>query len=283
MTFLRHIFFHITLIVFAVVQANALETNSMTDFYYLSVNAKGIHTTVLLNDVPLVNLKDGSSIVTEVPVGGWLIPGLNTLNIIGRALPGSETITGEVSVSVFQHDNSFDFPTAKKTYAALNFPLETSDLNQTVESVKLEFQFKEPTKIRLWKDAQVIIELTEKDKAEIMDLVNQFGQSVINGDIENAIFLQQYKINDDSLSEGTDAEEIKHAVKANYGWLKSQKGIRLHPHNKEHLNFSLMGNEKVVKITEQSDNEIIRLESDELMFEIPVFVSKINGKWTIVR
>jgi hypothetical protein len=283
MKFIKIFSLYILLLTFSSVQSGDMENNSMTELYYLSVNAKNIHATVLLNEVPLVDLKDGSNIITEVPIGGWLIPGHNNLEILVKALPESDTILGEITVGVFQHDHTFDVPTAKKIYATLNFPNKDSNLKQLEERVGLDFEFNEKLSTKLWEDAQIINGLSEKDKSIIMELVNQLGDAVVTGDIDKAISLQQYKIKDDSLAEGSDPAEIQNVLKTNYSWLKSQEGIKLIPYRESEQTFSIMGKNKVVKITDNNYNEILRLESDELMFEIPVFVSRIDGNWLIVR
>jgi hypothetical protein len=279
-------FFHTSIItIFLIVSlvVEAKEKNSMPDLYFLAVNSNSIYTTVLLNDVPLIDLRDGSSVMNETPVAGWLIPGSNTLKLVVRAAPEKERITGDVSASIYLHDNTSDVPKPLKVLAEIRFPNEDSDPDKKLDTVERVFEFSGDTKARLWSEAQSISSINEGDKSEMLSLVEALGNAIIKGDIDKAIELQKYKIMDDAIIEGDSPEDIEMVVKANYNWLQSQEGIALHHYNSNEVEYSLMAHDKVVKLTKNSGEEILQLESSDLFFEIPVFVSKINGAWKIVR
>jgi hypothetical protein len=263
--------------------SGAKEQVTLPDLYFLAVNSKSIHTTVLFNDVPLVDVKEGESIMSEIPVTGWLLPGDNTLKIIARAAPGAERITGEVSAAVYHHDNSSDVPKPLETYATIKFPAEESDLEKKAQSVEVTFDFSEELKAELWREAETLSVITESDKSEILSLVDGLGKAIVKGDIDKAIELQKYKIKDDALIEGNSSEEIEQALRANYAWLKDQKGIELRTYNPREIVYSLMAKNRVVKLTKSAGEEVLQIESSDLSIEVPVFVSKINGVWKIVR
>jgi ribosomal protein S12 methylthiotransferase accessory factor YcaO len=109
------------------------------------------------------------------------------------------------------------------------------------------------------------------------------GRAIVNGDVDKAIDLQKYKIKDDALVEGNLSEEIEQALRANYAWLKDQKRIELRTYNPREIECSLMANNRVVKLTRSAGEEVLQIESSDLSIEVPVFVSKINGVWKIVR
>jgi hypothetical protein len=273
----------IVMFLMASLTAEAREKNNMTDIYFLVVNSNNIYATVLLNDVPLVDLKDGSSIMNEIPVAGWLMPGSNALKIIARAKPEVDRITAEISASIYLHDSTSDVPKPLKTVATIKFSGEDSDFEKNEESVEITFEFSGEVKAKLWSEAETLSTISEKDKSVIISLVDGLGKAIINGEIDRAIDLQSYKIMDDALIEGSTPEEIEQAIKANYTWLKGQKGIELHKYNQREIEYTFMDKNKVVKLTRDGGEEILQLESSDLFFEIPVFVSKINGVWKIVR
>ncbi|MEJ2395194.1 MAG: hypothetical protein P8045_12080, partial [Candidatus Thiodiazotropha sp.] len=138
-------------------------------------------------------------------------------------------------------------------------------------------------KAELWREAETLSVITESDKSEILSLVDGLGKAIVKGDIDKAIELQKYKIKDDALVEGNSSEDIEQALRANYAWLKDQEGIELRTYNPREIVYSLMANNRVVKLTKSAGEEVLQIESSDLSIEVPVFVSKINGVWKIVR
>ncbi len=49
--------------------------------------------------------------------------------------------------------------------------------------------------------------------------------------------------------------------------------------------FKLVANDKLIYVTDAKGNDVIKTKSskDAGVFEIPVYISKINEKWTLVR
>ena len=261
----------------------AEEKNSMPELYFLAVNSSSIRTVILLNDVPLVDLKDGSSVVHETPVAGWLMPGTNSLKIRAWAAPEMETITGNVSASIYLHDPASEVPKPLKILAQAAYPNEDSDTKRKQHSLEVIFDYEAGTPARLWREAQTIASITERDRLEMLSLVDGLGDAITNGDIDKAIEYQKFKIQDDALLEGDSVKEIEMAVSANYTWLQGQQGLELRNYDPEGIQYLEMADHKVIKLVQDSGDEILQFESSDLFFEMPVYVSKINGAWKIVR
>jgi hypothetical protein len=85
------------------------------------------------------------------------------------------------------------------------------------------------------------------------------------------------------LVEGNLSEEIEQVLRANYAWLKNQKGIELCTYNPREIEYSLVAKNRVIKLTKSAGEEVLQIESSDLSIETPVFVSKINGVWKVVR
>jgi hypothetical protein len=259
------------------------ESSSVPEMYFLAVNSKDSFSTILLNDVPIVDLDDGTSVKSEVPVTEWLIPGTNILKVVERTNKELSGVTGEVSASIYLHDKTSDVPRPLKFLAEIKFHNEHIDRDKQLNIMEREFEFIGDTKARLWSEAQNIYKIDQKDKSEINSLVESLGSAIVNGDINTAVDLLKYKIKEDALIENTSQIEIEKAVRANYKWLLSQEGIVLNSSSSHDVNYSIMAHHKVVKITKKSGEEVLQIKSKDLLFEIPLFVSKIGGKWNIVR
>ncbi len=259
------------------------ENPKVTNLYFLTVEATNAHTRILVNDVPLVDLKGGTGTNTEKPVANWLMPGTNTLTIEVDALPGQETINGNVNASIFLHDSSAEVPTPKKIYTNLSFPGENTDLSAATQAVEKTFKFEGNPNARLWQEAEPVLSISAQDKKDILALVDRLEQALVNSNNDEAVTLQQYKISEDARIEGHLPDEIKEATKNTYRWLSQQNGLFLIPFDKADTVFTSVSKNTLVKVSKPSGDAIVQLKSDALFFEVPVYVAKISGSWIIAR
>lgn len=254
----------------------------MTKQYFISVQATGLHAAVKINDLPVIILNEGSELVTEKPVTTWLKNGDNALSAALIPLPGQDEIAGKLTAKLFLHDETKEAPTPQEVLAEIVYPiLDTGSEVQTRANISQSFEFNVAI-TKLWQEADPIHELTEQDKSDIQSLVLQLQNALIN-DGNEAVKLQEYKVREDAIAEGKDADQVIKATKTTYNWLAQQPNVTAVTVEPADLRYTIGGNNNVVFVSKANLENALQLENDDLFFEIPIYVGKISGTWKLVR
>lgn len=254
-----------------------------TEYYFLSIKAEGLHATVKFNNLPLIIHNEGVELTTEKMVTSWLMDNLNMITIDIAALPEQEKITGTLHISLFLHDNSAEAPTSKEVLAELTYPDPDNQVErETTDSLMVEFQYTKGVMTQLWKQAPPIQTLTNSDKQTIHSLIIDLQKALIT-DGSKAAALQQYKIQEDALAERKDPKKIQTATETTYKWLASQPDVKALPLSVEDMIYTIGGRNNVIFVSRPNFENALQLESEDLFFEVPIYVGKIEGQWTLVR
>lgn len=272
------------LLIFSLLLANdAIGKGSRSmELYYLHLETKNAIVTVLLNDAPIVKSNELDSISTVEPINTWLLDAHNSLSLkIEKPSDDGKEYLPSISASIFLHDDASETPKPKEILVTVEFSGDTESNYPATISKEINATFSVGTK--LWREATPVSSLTDTDKKTIISLVNAFSNSLYTSDIMQAIKLQQYKIEDDAIAENKPVTQIENAVKTNYHWLSEQKGIVSHPLSVDTATFSACYDNRLIYIQRINGDEAVMLESDDLYFDVPIYVSKINGEWNIVR
>jgi len=263
----------------------ASESTRLPEYYYLSVKTKDVKFIMGINNAPLIRDDEGDGIITAEPVSTWLIKGENTLSInLYKLDDKSKTRSPSVEVQLYLHDSAFTTPTPKKVIAEYYYPPRKDE--KTTEfplSKSISFNFPVNVGTQLWKEAETLSDVSENDKNEIIVLIKALETSLLNKDISSTISLQKYKIQDDALAEKKPVEQLENATRKSYEWLNEQRGLTINNITLNDTSFKICCKNKVVFVSRINGTDALQLESDDLYFDIPIFVSKINKKWTIVR
>ncbi|HED33115.1 MAG TPA: hypothetical protein ENJ08_02710 [Gammaproteobacteria bacterium] len=276
--------------------------------YYLKANISNAIATIYLNDAPLISSTDLNNLRTQEPVNLWLLPGSNTLSfkihpsINKNSANSPEDQAGdqaELQLEVFSHTTSGSNPGSKKIIASLNYrhsgtPAQLSTGLIQEKSVNFDFNFAIP--VRLWHQASIISSIDNNDRKAITRLIESLSNSITNRNTTAAINLQAYKIAEDALAENKTEERLRTITANTYKWLFTQKNLKLKntrdsSSQTEKFRFSLCCNNRLIHVTRYiTDHDIgpvnenaIVFESDDLFFDINIFMAKIEGKWVIAR
>jgi hypothetical protein len=253
-----------------------------TGVYYLHLETRHAIVTVLLNGAPVVKLREQDSVSTDEPINLWLLDSHNTLSLrIEKTAGDNEDYAPSVSASIFLHDSESHAPNPKVILASLDFVGDKETTYPTIGSVEIDKVF--PIWTTLWDKATPITSLTDADRKAIVSLVNAFVDSLKRHDIEEVIKLQRYKIEDDAIAEGKSVAQIEKALEINYRWLSEQKALESHPLSLDDAVFNECYDNKLIYVERSNGDEAVMFESDELYFDVPTYVAKIDGKWSIVR
>jgi len=259
---------------------NAMSQENLTTKQYIKVELKDAISDISINGVPFIKNLDNDGFITTEPVNLWLKNGKNTLAYTIHSDDGNTGYSPQVNALVFTHDNTQELPTPLNNLASISY--SHSEENTYPLTKTVEFNLNEKINTRLWDEAENITALSQQDKNEMMAIANSLASYVLS-DIKKAIDLQAYKIKEDALSEGKTIERLTDAATKSYEWLGSQKDLQIDNIDPSEINFNICGGGQLVNMMRSNNEDAIILESDDMYFDIGLYFSKIQGKWTIVR
>jgi hypothetical protein len=277
---------------FAVVALLSLPYNhedspKMIPAYYISVKSQNVISRVGINDVPLVVDNEAEGILTSEPVNYWIQPSGNRLTISLQWPQDRELVRGQarVQAEVFLADPQAEIPKPGEVIARFSWPdPEIEESYPYTHSIELKGMTPPPTKF--WVAAEKLATLKEEDKSEILSLVEAFRDELLAKRSDAAFAYLEYRYADEALAEGQDPGELREAVTEQYAWMMQMDG-ELESDRLEYdkSRFSIVANGLIVHVVREDGRPAVVLsnEDQDLEFEIPIFVGKIRGKWTIAR
>jgi hypothetical protein len=259
----------------------------MTKFYYLTLKSTGGTGVVAsLNGVPLVKDLKGGGINTDEPVNKWLMPQKNALNVLLAWPPTKPFAVGEshIEAMIFVCGPAAITPKPETIFASVKWPIE-GKLESYPHAFNVEFVVPDPPPARLWEDAKSVSELTDGDKAEILSLVERLRAALLEKDAEKVFSMMSYRYGDEAKAEGKGFSRMREVILEQYRWLFERGELKSDLLGRDMAAFKLMAQDKIVWISKGGVSPAVTLEQTDgkRIFAFEVFVSKIDGKWTIVR
>lgn len=261
-------------------QENVMSSQIEQKKYFIKIEMKGAKAVVYINDIPILRNPDNEGVVTTEPANLWLKSGKNTLSYTVFPYGEIKEYNPSVALSVFLHNNKEDYPSPKEILGEIK--LDRDKDHEYPLNKSIEFIIEDDVKTKLWNDAEKIINLSKKDKMQIISVIRELSEAILK-DAERAIKLQMYKIEDDALAEGKSVEKLIDVASHSYEWLQSQKGVKLDNIDIDKIKFNICGDGQLINVIKDNGDEAIVYESEDMYFDIALYFSKINGKWTIVR
>ena len=254
-----------------------------TAYYFLSVTAKNIHTAIKMNNLPVMIHNDDPNLKVAKDITTWMMSGENKLSCELSALPEEDLIRGEIKISIFLHDNNYEIPTPGEIFATLTYPNPETPLEpKNQDNIELFFDFDKAAPTKLWEEAEPITTLTDTDKSEITSIIGGLQQTLL-GDCSNAVELNNYKIAEDALAGKKDISHLKDVAEKTFQWLNEQPNLTSPALDEGNLRYSIGGKDNVVCVSAKDYSDPLVFESDDLDFEVPIYVAKIDKKWALVR
>lgn len=252
--------------------------------YYLDIMSTGIDVHIGLNDVPLLADPEGNGVRTVLPVNEWLAPGVNTITLRIAWPESKQHVPGkaELKVFLFEADLEQEFPEPKTVLAELVWPPAGAP---ELYPRKLEEPFKiEPAlPTKLWEEAEPVAAVGNADQAAILALVEHLRRALLANDLDTALRLLNYRWQEDARANGLKLEELQTAVREQYTYMLSEPSPHSAPLDPEDASFILGADKRIVKVLGPNNDEAIVIETEEGRYHIPIYASKILGRWTIVR
>lgn len=255
----------------------------MNKLYYLAVDAVNVQAEVRLNGAPMFVHRNATSISQEKPAQNWLVKGDNFLSVKLFAIDGDDKISGGISVHLYEHDADSEFPTPKRSFLKMDYPDKEKPVAKSAFEIVEKFEFPDELSGNLWGAVNRIETLDPEDEISILKLVEALQGALVKGNSKVAVELQEFKLKDDALLQGKDLQKLKSITEMNYKMLHNFESLKASPVTLEEFKFDVIAENKVVYVLRSNGENAVHIESDDMVFEIPVFVSKVEGQWAIVR
>lgn len=258
----------------------------ITLFFYLSVNSVNLITNFRINDVFILSDPNAKGIVSDEPINLWIKPKTNRFTV-ELDLPKSEELNpalGKVNAVLFISDPESEIPKPGKILTKFIWPIPDQEsvfpyvFNGT-------FDVENPPDTYLWKDAEQIETLIDKDKEEMINKVNGLIDAFLKKDINRILSNLEYRFEEEARAEGKSAERIREVVTEQYNWMFGLGELTAEKLDNSNAVLKIVGDSKVVQINKNQYDPaiIIQNEPSDLNFGINVFFAKIKGNWIIVR
>ncbi len=254
-------------------------------YYSLSYNLNSIVASIELNGIMQTEPSNEgfkSGVATGLNI--WVMPGENTLKIklLKPYAKGKNPSDPKI-----------------KVYIRFGQAGQTSDEGKEivsfvapeVEGDNITFPFEKEIKFtpaiippsELWTKAEKV-ELDDPSKKEIAGIIQALYKASNSGNKKDFLKLNEFKLNDIPKSMYANQKEDKARDQKSIGeFLKLIKGKMEKIPTK--LTFVPVANGNIIYVTDAKGDDIIKTKGnqDDGAFKTPVYVAKIDGKWTLVR
>lgn len=253
--------------------------------YYLEIKTFGLVAEVDVNQVTLVGDETGEGLRTTRTVGEWIRPGTN--EIAGR-LQWPEGVReggdsdAQIQVQFCLADPSGGFGPAT-VLAEFSWSAAESEAGTLPEMWCQKFEISDAPELRLWSEAQRIVELTSEDKNNIVALVESYRLALIEGRSEDAYQLSAIKYEDEAQANGNDLAESREVALEQLGWLDSQSGVESDPVCLDTAEFVLCGDQLVVQVARPLSPDAFEVRVDAMNASVRAYVARLGDAWAIVR
>ena len=257
----------------------------MRDLFYISIDASNLHASIKINGFEAISHTEGFSMSANSPVDLWLAEKSNKVGIVVDTINKEQKIVGELIVEIFKHDPSSETPAVGTSY--FRFVLsEQKDVVGSLYRYEKEYDVDIDHSIgsKLWSDAEVISEVSGKDKAEIAGLIVSLEKSILLGKADGVADILAYKVAEDARIEKKSYDKALELVKKEFSGLSASGDLGVHrPFSEDIMSLKRVAQGKVFHVKGLQESPALQLEIDDFEIFIEVYVAKIDGKWQIVR
>lgn len=254
--------------------------------HVLRITSKAAIAIAGINDAPIVIDGKGEGITTMSPVNPWLRKGTNHLTIFLGEKPvvegDSEPPPVYAGISVYTVKPDSDTSDVDRMLASFEQPEEPQPALPLIR--RIPFNVDEEPACNLWKEADEIKEVTAKDKADILGLMDDFARRIRTSDAEGCVSLLAYKIRDCALANGQDPASMRNVIKGQFEkFIFARDNIKVVLPDEVAVQFRPVCGDKVVWVFAGLTEPALVVTATNAKFTFPIFVSRIGGAWTIVR
>lgn len=253
--------------------------------YYAWVECVGCASAVAINDVTIVADALAEGIVTAELINSWVLPGTNELKVQLQQPRGREYTPGEAEglFRVFIADPNEEAPKPGTVLQSLRWPTPVPEVYPF--AVALPFEVKQAPPVRLWEEAERIEKIQPEDQFAIHHIMKDLQNALRSGDANRTYALQEYKYEEMARAEYKTVDRVREAILKQHEWLAGLGRWEGELPPVDALRYSLVADRRVVNVNRLSGEPAVKIEQVEgtHVAAIPVYASRIKGKWTLVR
>jgi hypothetical protein len=251
-------------------------------YYALVYKRSNLNASIDLNDVSVSRPSKDGFASGQMNANLWIMPGENTIKVkITDLSKGKSSFGPKIEVRLFLAQEGQMPDEGKKIAELIIAESENEKLTLPLEKeIKFTPEFVPPSD--LWTSAEKT-ELTDADKKEVQEIIKQTHKAINTANKDEVLKLMEFKERDMAKAYYIDPEEsLKSNTKMMTSFFKEIKG-KLDPISKK-LDYKFVANGLVLVVTEPNGKDPIHAKSkDGGVFSFPISVSKIGGKWILVR
>ena len=271
--------------------AAAGQDRSENLFYIINYTISHCNAEVNLNGVPITKTHKDTAYTASgtADIGRWLVPGDNVITVV--LLPPEGTIDPddrqsiEITVSTALRGQMSDEGTK---IAGLRIPVKEGDasLASIRQLKKKELRFK-PARVPpsdLWEKAKPE-KLDDAARAEILRLVRDYHAAYVKKNREKLNDMLMFATLDAARNRYVSADEAREMLAKGLKEMLADRSFVMEPLRADLIVLKPVAGGRVIWVTDSKDEAPVRTKrmKDGGYIEFPVYVSRIDGKWVIVR
>lgn len=254
--------------------------------HVLRITSKAAIAIAGINDAPVVIDGKAEGITTMSPVNPWLRKGVNHLTIflgekpLVEGNPAPPPVYAGISVYTAKPDSdTSDVDRMLATFEQQEEPQPTLPLIR-----RIPFNVDDEPPCNLWKDAEEIKEISDRDKSDILGVMDDFARRIRASDSEGCVTSLAYKIKDCALANGQDPASMRNVIKGQFEkFIFAREDIKVILPAEGLAQYRPVCGGKVVWVFAGLTDPALVVTATNAKFTFPIFVAKIGGKWTLVR
>jgi hypothetical protein len=247
--------------------------------FVLEMQFEGVRTKAVLNGIQISARASGKSGMSQKNLNPWIIEGRNKIQVFAAAVEGGRGAPRLGLKLLGGRQGELPPALAETQWDAAKKPLAASGYTLVWEH---EFTPERGFGRWAWQDAPAS-SLGAEDRAGITALVQEVHSALEKGDakrlaglfkLRTAEMARALDMTEAEMSEGIDGmfEEFAHARNRKVG-----------PLNAEGFVMTPQAGGRLIRVTAAEGGAPVKASGEDIELELEMVVSRVGGRWTIVR
>lgn len=257
--------------------------------YLIQIRTAGLSAVIGINRSHIVVDREGTGATLVREVNEWIMPRGNRLSVLlaAREHGAPEAPDPAVAVQVFIARPGDRHHAVQTTLAEFGWPLPAAQAAPLPHLADIPFAVQDAPPARLWGEADKLTGLATSDMDEIVALVERLRRAIEQRRLDEAYALVEYRYRDLARANGEDYATLAAGVRGLYQDLFNEPRLHVEPLSRAGAGFSLVADNQVVLVSRGPARDALRAEAgtapQRRFYGFPIYVARIQGRWTIVR
>jgi hypothetical protein len=282
--------FLLALFTFIFITASVQAETVKGGYFIIVYNKSDVLADIRINDIPVITMDKKDSVSGQMDVNYWIFPGKNkiAINLIEQKKKDATSFYNPQLKCMLYIGQKGQFPEEGKPIYKFEWSEKKDDEKITGTDKKQNYPYSKTFEFEpefvppsdLWSKAEPI-NITEKDKIEIISLLKNFETSFNTRNLENLFHLTEFRGIDTSKSRyyQITKDQMMNDLKS----LTPDKTFKIKNNSNGKYKFIKLFSGQIYLVTSSTDKSPLVFISKDGSGDIDVYVSKINGKWILSR